>query len=197
MVHPNYGTYNTKDMTLYDLLGIEFNATENEITKGYRRAALKFHPDRNSDHRAEEVFDQIRIAHEVLCNETTREKYNASVEASIRRLEEEKKLTGDIKNMLDILNKGEAAAVAKRKSNIKQTQSALQSAKQRQQEDIEVIINQRKRRVPESAADLEASLGSYQQGSGSIVKEAFAIFSANPPVVDIASLETLESRLPA
>lgn len=40
---------NVKETKLYDLLGISPNATLAEIKKGYRKAAMDTHPDRNPD----------------------------------------------------------------------------------------------------------------------------------------------------
>jgi DnaJ-class molecular chaperone len=36
-----------KETKFYDILGIDVNATEEEIKKGYHKMALKWHPDRN------------------------------------------------------------------------------------------------------------------------------------------------------
>jgi DnaJ domain len=50
----------------YKILDLPIGASEREIRKKYRLLAMKFHPDRNPDPLAEEVFIRLTDAYEVL-----------------------------------------------------------------------------------------------------------------------------------
>ena len=61
----------------YEVLGVEKNATAEEIKKAYRQCALKYHPDRNpGDKAAEEKFKEAAEAYEVLSDEQKRARYD-------------------------------------------------------------------------------------------------------------------------
>lgn len=61
----------------YKVLGVERNATEQDIKKSYRKLALKFHPDRNpGDKTAEEKFKEINEAYQVLSDPQKRARYD-------------------------------------------------------------------------------------------------------------------------
>ena len=66
----------TKD--LYDVLGVDEDASQEEIKKTYRTLARKHHPDRNPDDpNAEEKFKEIQMAYSILSDEEQREQYDA------------------------------------------------------------------------------------------------------------------------
>ncbi len=49
-----------KDLDLYKLLEVNFEADEAAIRKAYRKKALKCHPDKNPDDpKAAEIFHQV------------------------------------------------------------------------------------------------------------------------------------------
>jgi len=62
---------------LYKTLGVDKNASEEEIKKAYRKLARKYHPDRNPDDaEAEEKFKEISAAHDVLADPEKRKEYD-------------------------------------------------------------------------------------------------------------------------
>lgn len=63
-----------KDTKLYDLLGVSPTADENELKKGYRKAALKYHPDKPTGD--EEKFKDVGEAYDILSNKDKRAVYD-------------------------------------------------------------------------------------------------------------------------
>jgi len=61
----------------YKVLGVERNASEDDIRKAYRKLAMQYHPDRNpNDKQAEERFKEINEAYQVLSDPEKRGHYD-------------------------------------------------------------------------------------------------------------------------
>jgi len=61
----------------YEILGVDGNASEDEIKKSYRKLAMKYHPDKNhGDKEAEGKFKEAAEAYEVLRDREKREIYD-------------------------------------------------------------------------------------------------------------------------
>ncbi len=61
----------------YEILGVSKGASQDEIKKSYRRLAMKYHPDRNTDDKdAGAKFKEAKEAYEVLKDEEKRAAYD-------------------------------------------------------------------------------------------------------------------------
>jgi curved DNA-binding protein len=61
----------------YDILGVSKNASDEEVKRAYRKLAMKYHPDRNSNKKeAEERFKEINEAYAVLSDKEKRKQYD-------------------------------------------------------------------------------------------------------------------------
>ena len=70
----------------YDILGINRDASEEDLKKAYRRLAMKHHPDRNPDNpKAEEQFKEAKEAYEILSDPQKRTTYDQYGHAGINQ----------------------------------------------------------------------------------------------------------------
>jgi len=106
-------TETQRDMTLYAKLGVSQDATWEEIKRAYRKAAMKWHPDRNvgQEDVARAAFQEIKDAYAILSDETQRKVYDTVYEQEMRRWEALEKRQKEVEAAL--ARKAQAAAEAK------------------------------------------------------------------------------------
>ncbi|XP_066285142.1 dnaJ homolog subfamily C member 21-like [Branchiostoma lanceolatum] len=70
----------------YEVLGVQRNATDDDLKKSYRKLALRWHPDKNPDNveGATETFREIQQAYDVLSDPQERAWYDKHREAILR-----------------------------------------------------------------------------------------------------------------
>lgn len=68
----------------YKILGVSRDSTDDQIKKGYRKMALKYHPDKNKAPDAVEKFKEIAEAFEVLKDKDKRAIYDKYGEEGLK-----------------------------------------------------------------------------------------------------------------
>ena len=65
------------DKDFYEILGVQRNASDDDIKKSYRKLAMKYHPDRNKDDKeSERKFKEVSAAYEILKDTEKRSAYD-------------------------------------------------------------------------------------------------------------------------
>jgi len=148
----------------YDLLGLSQGATDSEVRSAYRKATLKYHPDKvGASPETLERWHLLQIANEVLSDAGVRELYD-----NARRAKEDKKKRDDAyegrrKWMKEDLERRESGAL-KRKRDEADAEEAFERELRRIAED-----NKRRRKEKENqlrcdALDAEAEGKNAQEG---------------------------------
>ena len=87
----------------YEVLGVQKNASTDEIERAFRKLARQHHPDRNiGDKDAEAKFKELTEAHEVLIDETKRDRYDRYGHAGLEGMNEPG--FGQSSSFADIMN---------------------------------------------------------------------------------------------
>ncbi|KND90730.1 DnaJ protein [Tolypocladium ophioglossoides CBS 100239] len=77
---PNASPMGDEEIDLYELLSIEKDASQDQVKKAYRKAALKYHPDKVPEEQRQESevkFKEITQAYEILSDDQKRHLYDA------------------------------------------------------------------------------------------------------------------------
>ena len=61
---------------LYEILGISKDSSKKEIKAAYKKLAMQYHPDKNPDPSATELFQEVNFAKEILLDEEKRKLYD-------------------------------------------------------------------------------------------------------------------------
>jgi len=80
--------------SLYDVLGVDEEASESQIKRAYRKLSLKYHPDKNQGEDAETAatkFQEVSHAYEILSDPDKRMLYDSGGEDAVKKHEDAEK----------------------------------------------------------------------------------------------------------
>jgi DnaJ-class molecular chaperone len=77
------------EVDLYEILGIEPEATDRDIKQAYRKMSVKYHPDKNPGEEAQAKFREVTEAYEILSHKEKRIIYDYSGIAAARKPEQD------------------------------------------------------------------------------------------------------------
>lgn len=76
--------------SFYEILGLDNEATLEDIKKAYFKLAKEYHPDINDSEEGQKIFGEISMAYEVLANPAKRKEYDLSNGKSAKNLTKKK-----------------------------------------------------------------------------------------------------------
>ncbi|CAH1433025.1 unnamed protein product [Lactuca virosa] len=71
-----YASVESKSLDPYKVLGVEKDASSRQIQKAFHKLSLQYHPDKNKNKGAQEKFEEINNAYEILSDEEKRKNYD-------------------------------------------------------------------------------------------------------------------------
>lgn len=146
----------------YALLDVSPAAAENEIRRAYRRAALKYHPDKISNPSPADIdkFHLLQIAYDVISDPTVRQLYDNAREARERKQRERDMMGAAKRKMREDLEARERAGAAGvgAQRGMKRSYADADDAEEKLQLEIERIAQDGRRRRREAEERLKKEI---------------------------------------
>ncbi|KAL2357569.1 pre-mRNA-splicing factor cwc23 [Cryomyces antarcticus] len=103
------------DTDYYGLLGVNFETNEADIRRGYRKQALKYHPDKNAGNEAAvQKFHLLQIAYDVLSDSAAKALYDNARAARLQKQRQHDLFAGKRRQMKEDLERRESGFKRKR-----------------------------------------------------------------------------------
>ena len=128
----------------YGLLGLGIDSTKEDIGKATRKLSLKYHPDKNSDPKAAEMFLLLQSAKNFLMDDEKRKEYDSKIRKIVKRKEYDaqrsKSMDGKRKKMKEDLE----ARIGKNEGYVPTAPNTVASEQIRRKSNVDDIDRLRK-----------------------------------------------------
>ncbi|KAI7098398.1 hypothetical protein KC352_g38399, partial [Hortaea werneckii] len=148
----------------YELLGVAEGATDSEIRSAYRKATLKYHPDKvGANEQTLERWHLLQIANEVLADSSVRELYDNARRARAEKKQRDEAYEGRRKWMKEDLERRESGAVKRKRDEI-EAEEAFERELRRIAENNKRRRREMEAKLSEEAHRAEAEEAEAQEG---------------------------------
>lgn len=153
----------SSQVDFYELLGVQFETSENDIKRAYRKESIKWHPDKNPDPSAVEKFHALAIARDVLLSPEAKAAYDKARAAKLQKQKQHEMLEGKRRKMKEDLERRESGFF-KRKREEEDAEEKLQMEIRRLAEDGKRRRKEREERLNKEKEEEEASFIAEEEG---------------------------------
>lgn len=134
----------------YELLGVPFDAEESVIKRAYRKASIRYHPDKNPDNKdAADRFINLGWARDILIDEKLKGEYDRARTRRREKAFQDELLTGNRRKMKEELERRERES-ADFGASLKRKRAADMSEAERRDQEIQRLAEDGKRRRKEA-----------------------------------------------
>jgi DnaJ family protein C protein 17 len=146
--------YASKDVDIYDLLGIDALTPKEDIHRAWRKRSLKYHPDKAGDNFDAEKWQLFERARDVLLDAAARAAYDNAIKAVLLRKQERDAMDKQRKHFVDDLEARENAWKLQKEEKEQSQKEAIEKERARLHEEHRMRQEEEKRQV-DAAQELE------------------------------------------
>ncbi|KAJ4268607.1 hypothetical protein NW762_002673 [Fusarium torreyae] len=140
----------SKDVDLYDLLGIDALTPKEDIHRAWRKRSLKYHPDKAGDNFDAEKWQLFERARDILSDPGARGAYDSAIKAALLRKQERETMDKQRKAFVDDLEARENAWKVQRDEKEQREKDEIEKERAR-------LVEQRRMREEEERRQADAA----------------------------------------
>ncbi|KAH7170407.1 hypothetical protein EDB81DRAFT_163190 [Dactylonectria macrodidyma] len=146
--------YASKDVDLYDLLGIDALTAKEDIHRAWRKRSLQYHPDKAGANFDPEKWQLFERARDVLSDADARAAYDNAIKATLLRKQEREAMDNQRKHFVDDLEARENAWKRQKEEKEQNDRDAIEKERTRLYEERRMRDEEEKRQA-DAAQELE------------------------------------------